>query len=102
LVALKVINAEGSLFVSRGDRSGTHTAELALWKAAGLDPVGADAWYREIGEGMGDALNAANAMGAYVLSDRGTWISFANEAEAELEVVDPWQRPYSVAFRAWM
>ena len=58
-----------------------------MWRAAGLDPAKAKpAWYREIGEGMGAALNAASATGAYMLSDRGTWISFANKAEAELEI----------------
>ena len=93
LVAMKLIDAKGSLFVSRGDRSGTRTAELALWKAAGLDPAGAEpAWYHEIGEGMGAALIAANAMGAYVLSDRGTWISSANkEVELEIDVEGDWR-----------
>ena len=63
--------------MSRGDKSGTHVAELALWKEASLDPAGAKpGWYREIGQGMGAALNTAKAMGAYVLSDRGTWLSF--------------------------
>jgi tungstate transport system substrate-binding protein len=79
--ALKAIHAAGAPFVSRGDNSGTHAAELALWKAAGLDPASAKpAWYREIGQGMGAALNTASAMGAYVLADRGTWISFKNKS----------------------
>lgn len=87
LAALKAIEAAGAPFVSRGDRSGTHAAELALWKAAGLDPAGAKpAWYREIGQGMGAALNTAGAMGAYVLSDRGTWISFKNKGGLEISV----------------
>ena len=74
-------------FVSRGDRSGTHAAELKLWKDAGLDPAGSKpAWYREIGQGMGAALNTAAAMGAYVLSDRGTWISFKNKGDLEIVV----------------
>lgn len=69
-----------SLFISRGDKSGTNIAELALWKQASLDPaVTKPAWYREVGQGMGAALNMASATGAYVLSDRGTWISFKNK-----------------------
>ncbi len=87
LAALEAISAQGSAFVSRGDKSGTHAAELALWKAAGLDPPGAKpAWYREIGQGMGAALNMAGAMGAYLLSDRGTWIAFKNKAELTLVI----------------
>lgn len=85
--ALKAIEAVQSPFVSRGDKSGTHTAELALWKLAGPDPAGAKAaWYREIGQGMGAALNTAGAMGAYVLSDRGTWISFKNKGDLDIAV----------------
>jgi tungstate transport system substrate-binding protein len=87
VAALKVISAKGNPFVSRGDRSGTHVAELALWKATGLDPAGSKPrWYREIGQGMGAALNTAGAMGAYVLSDRGTWISFKNKGDLEIIV----------------
>jgi tungstate transport system substrate-binding protein len=87
VAALKDIYAAGSPFVSRGDKSGTHAAELALWKAAGLDPAGSKpAWYREIGQGMGAALNTAGAMGAYVLSDRGTWISFKNKGDLQIVV----------------
>jgi tungstate transport system substrate-binding protein len=87
LAALKAINKKTAPFVSRGDKSGTHSAELALWKMASLAPA-ADkpAWYREIGQGMGAALNTANAMGAYVLSDRGTWISFKNKSDLEIVV----------------
>ena len=85
--ALKAIYAAGAPFVSRGDKSGTHSAELRLWKAANLDPAGAKpAWYREIGQGMGAALNTASAMGAYVLADRGTWISFKNKDQLEIVV----------------
>lgn len=77
VAALKTVSAKQAPFVSRGDKSGTHVAELALWKEASLDPAGAKpGWYREIGQGMGAALNTAKAMGAYVLSDRGTWLSF--------------------------
>ncbi len=84
-VTLKAIAARQIPFVSRGDKSGTHAAELALWKQAGLDPAGSKpAWYREIGQGMGAALNTAAAMGAYTLSDRGTWISFKNKADLDV------------------
>jgi tungstate transport system substrate-binding protein len=85
--ALKTIKAKAAPFVSRGDRSGTHSAELALWKACGID-IAADKgpWYREIGQGMGAALNTAAAMNGYTLSDRGTWISFKNRGELEIAV----------------
>lgn len=87
VAALKAIYEKGAPFVSRGDRSGTHSAELALWKAAGLDPAGSKrSWYREIGQGMGAALNTAHAMEAYVLSDRGTWISFKNKGDLQIAV----------------
>jgi tungstate transport system substrate-binding protein len=85
--ALKAIEASASPFVSRGDKSGTHNAELALWKAADSDPATAKpAWYREIGQGMGAALNTAASMGAYVLSDRGTWIAFKNKSDLAIVV----------------
>ncbi|MEZ5908223.1 MAG: substrate-binding domain-containing protein [Hyphomicrobiaceae bacterium] len=87
VAALKAIYAKGGTFVSRGDRSGTHSAELRLWKVAGLDPAGKKpAWYRPIGQGMGAALNTAGAMGAYVLADRGTWISFKNKGDLMIVV----------------
>ncbi len=87
VAALKAIHKAGAPFVSRGDKSGTHSAELRLWKTAGLDPAGAKpAWYREIGQGMGAALNTASAMGGYVLADRGTWISFKNKDQLEIAV----------------
>ena len=85
--ALKTIQEKAAPFVSRGDRSGTHAAELALWKQAGIDIAAAKGpWYREIGQGMGAALNTANAMNAYVLADRGTWISFANRGDLDIVV----------------
>jgi tungstate transport system substrate-binding protein len=85
--ALKTIQAKGATFVSRGDRSGTHAAELALWKQAGIDiSVSKGPWYREIGQGMGAALNTASAMNGYVLSDRGTWISFKNRRDLQIVV----------------
>jgi tungstate transport system substrate-binding protein len=85
--ALVKIQERAAPFVSRGDKSGTHSAELALWKAAGVDlEARKGPWYREIGQGMGAALNSANAMGAYVLSDRGTWISFKNRGDLAIAV----------------
>jgi len=85
--ALKTIQAKGASFVSRGDRSGTHAAELALWKQAGIDiPAAKGPWYREIGQGMGAALNTASAINGYVLSDRGTWISFKNRGDLQIVV----------------
>jgi tungstate transport system substrate-binding protein len=85
--ALKTIQAKAAPFVSRGDRSGTHVAELALWKLAGIDIAAAKGpWYREIGQGMGAALNTASAMNGYVLSDRGTWISFKNRGDLDILV----------------
>jgi tungstate transport system substrate-binding protein len=80
VAAFQAIAAAKTAFVSRGDRSGTNALELRLWKAAATDPKsGAGSWYREIGGGMGQALNAASAMPAYTLSDRGTWLSFKNK-----------------------
>src|SRR3954452_588083 len=80
VAAFQAIAAAKAAFVSRGDRSGTNALELRLWKAAATDPKsGAGSWYREIGGGMGQALNAASAMPAYTLSDRGTWLSFKNK-----------------------
>jgi tungstate transport system substrate-binding protein len=85
--ALKTIKNKAAPFVSRGDKSGTHSAELNLWNAAGLD-IAQDkgAWYREIGQGMGAALNTASSMNGYVLADRGTWLSFKNRGELEIVV----------------
>jgi tungstate transport system substrate-binding protein len=85
--ALKAIKAKDALFISRGDRSGTHIAELDLWKAAGID-IGKDKgpWYKEIGQGMGAALNTASAANAYVLADRGTWLSFKNRGDLDILV----------------
>jgi tungstate transport system substrate-binding protein len=87
VAALKAIAAKHAPFVSRGDRSGTHQAELALWRDAGIDiAMSKGPWYRDIGQGMGAALNTAAAMGAYVLSDRGTWIAFRNRADLVVAV----------------
>ena len=77
--ALKKIEASKSAFVSRGDKSGTHAAELRLWKAAGIDlDASKGPWYRDTGSGMGPALNTAASLNAYILADRGTWLSFKN------------------------
>jgi tungstate transport system substrate-binding protein len=85
--ALKAIRDKAVPFVSRGDRSGTHAAELGLWKGAGIDIEQVKGpWYREIGQGMGAALNTASAMNAYVLADRGTWISFKNRGDLDIVV----------------
>jgi tungstate transport system substrate-binding protein len=85
--ALQAIKATRASFISRGDRSGTHAAELRLWAMAGIDIArGKGPWYKDIGQGMGAALNAAAAIGAYVLADRGTWISFRNRGELAILV----------------
>jgi tungstate transport system substrate-binding protein len=85
--ALQAIKTKGAPFISRGDRSGTHIAELALWKDAGID-VAKDrgSWYKEIGQGMGAALNIASASNAYLLSDRGTWLAFKNRGDLAILV----------------
>ena len=82
LEALRKVEAARAPFVSRGDKSGTHAAELRYWKAAGIDLDKAKGpWYRDTGSGMGPALNTAASMDAYILADRGTWLSFKNRAE---------------------
>jgi tungstate transport system substrate-binding protein len=87
VAALQAIKAKASPFISRGDRSGTHIAELDLWKAAGIDIAKERGpWYKEIGQGMGAALNTASASNAYVLADRGTWIAFKNRGELDIAV----------------
>jgi tungstate transport system substrate-binding protein len=87
LQALQAIVRSQSLFVSRGDRSGTHQAELRLWKAAGLTMESpAPQWYRAVGQGMGPALNIASASDAYILVDRATWLSFRNKGNLQLLV----------------
>jgi tungstate transport system substrate-binding protein len=85
--ALGAIKAKGADFISRGDKSGTHQAELNLWKVAGID-IAKDKgpWYKEIGQGMGAALNTASASNAYVLADRGTWLSFKNRGDLVVAV----------------
>lgn len=87
VASLKKIAEREAPFASRGDNSGTHKKEVALWKATGMDPT-ADSgkWYRETGSGMGATLNAGVGMGAYVLTDRATWISFQNKGDYEVLV----------------
>ncbi|MCZ6784939.1 MAG: substrate-binding domain-containing protein [Proteobacteria bacterium] len=101
--ALTAIASRGAPFLSRGDDSGTHKAELRLWAAAGIDPVTVSvstsgSWYRETGSGMGATLNTAAALGAYTLADRGTWLSFRNRRDLVVQVEgDPRLRnPYGV------
>ena len=82
VAALRAIAAAQAPFASRGDKSGTHAAELRLWKEAAVDPSqGKGGWYRETGSGMGPTLNTASGMNAYALTDRGTWLSFRNRGE---------------------
>ena len=87
VAAFRNIKAAQVPFVSRGDRSGTHFAELELWKSSGIDIAAAKGpWYRETGSGMGPALNSASAMNAYILTDRGTWLSFRNRGDLTILV----------------
>jgi tungstate transport system substrate-binding protein len=88
VAALKAIDEAKAPFVSRGDRSGTNALERCLWKMAGVAPDkdGAGSWYRDIGGGMGQALNAVSAMNPYTLSDRGTWLSFANKGSLVIAI----------------
>jgi len=87
VAAFQKIKAAQAPFVSRGDKSGTHFAELELWKAAGID-IAKDkgSWYRDTGQGMGPALNSASGMSAYILADRGTWLSFKNRGDLTIVV----------------
>lgn len=85
--ALAKLSEARVLFASRGDDSGTHNKEVALWASAGVDPsASSGAWYRETGSGMGATLNAGIGMGAYVMTDRATWISFANKQDYQIHV----------------
>jgi tungstate transport system substrate-binding protein len=87
VAALTKLEAAHAPFVSRGDRSGTHIAELALWKTAGIDiDKRKGAWYRDVGQGMGPALNTAASMSAYILADRGTWLAFKNRGDLTILV----------------
>ena len=85
--ALKKIRSAQAPFVSRGDKSGTHMAELDLWKDAGIELDKAKGpWYRDTGQGMGPALNTASSMNAYLLADRGTWLAFRNRGDLAILV----------------
>jgi len=97
--AIGMIGSQGARFVSRGDRSGTHIKELGLWRKIGMDSsLEKGSWYLESGAGMGQSLNMARAMDAYILVDRGTWLSFGNRGNLEILVEgDPdLFNPYSV------
>ena len=87
LAAFRKVKQARAPFVSRGDKSGTHFAELEIWRRAGID-IARDkgSWYRDTGQGMGPALNTAAAMNAYILADRGTWLSFRNRGELVIAV----------------
>ena len=84
--ALKKVADSKSAFVSRGDKSGTHAAELRYWKGAGVEVNANLPWYKETGSGMGPALNTASGMNAYILADRGTWLSFKNRGDLAILV----------------
>ncbi|SDG40946.1 tungstate transport system substrate-binding protein [Limimonas halophila] len=84
--ALSKIAESGAAFASRGDDSGTHRAELALWDATDIDVESAGSWYRETGAGMGETLNTAVQMGAYTLTDSGTWLNFENKGDYTIHV----------------
>jgi tungstate transport system substrate-binding protein len=87
LASLAAIKLKGATFISRGDRSGTNIAELDLWRLAGVDIAASKGpWYKEIGQGMGAALNTASADDAYVLTDRGTWLAFKNKGDLVIAV----------------
>ena len=87
VAAYKKIAEAKAPFASRGDKSGTHAAELRLWKTAGVDPAsGKGPWYRETGSGMGPTLNTAAGMNAYAFTDRGTWLSFRNRGDLVIVV----------------
>jgi tungstate transport system substrate-binding protein len=87
LAGLKRVAESKAPFISRGDKSGTHAAELRYWKSAGIDLTASKGeWYKEIGQGMGPALNTASAQNAYVLADRGTWLSFKNRGDLAILV----------------
>ncbi len=87
LAGLQKIKAAEAPFVSRADKSGTHAAELRMWKLAGFDMAkDKGPWYKETGSGMGPALNTASGMGAYILADRGTWLNFKNRGDLTIVV----------------
>ncbi|SMC79375.1 substrate-binding domain-containing protein [Polynucleobacter kasalickyi] len=85
-LALQKIANVKTTFISRGDKSGTHAAELRYWKSAGIEPNKDMGWYKDTGSGMGPALNSASAMNGYILADRGTWLAFKNRGDLEILV----------------
>jgi tungstate transport system substrate-binding protein len=84
--AFKKIASSQAPFVSRGDKSGTHAAELRYWKDAGITPTPGASWYKETGSGMGPALNTASGMNSYILADRATWLTFKNRGDLTILV----------------
>ena len=84
--AFKKIASSQAPFVSRGDKSGTHAAELRYWKDAGITPTPGASWYKETGSGMGPALNTASGMNGYILADRATWLTFKNRGDLTILV----------------
>ena len=84
--ALQKISSAKSTFISRGDKSGTHAAELRYWKGAGVTVSATESWYKETGSGMGPALNTASGMNGYILSDRATWLTFKNRGDLAIVV----------------
>lgn len=84
--AFKKIASSQAPFISRGDKSGTHAAELRYWKDAGIIPTSSTSWYREAGSGMGPALNTASGMNGYILADRATWLTFKNRGDLTILV----------------
>ena len=87
-VALQKVAVTQTPFISRGDKSGTHAAELRYWKGAGVEVSPTSIWYKETGSGMGPALNTASAMNGYILSDRATWLTFKNRGDLVILVQD--------------
>jgi tungstate transport system substrate-binding protein len=85
-MAFQKIATAQTPFISRGDKSGTHAAELRYWKGAGIAVSPSQSWYKETGSGMGPALNTASAMNGYILADRGTWLSFKNRGDLTILV----------------
>jgi tungstate transport system substrate-binding protein len=84
--ALQKVASSKSTFISRGDKSGTHAAELRYWKGAGVEVSATQTWYKETGSGMGPALNTASGMNGYILSDRATWLTFKNRGDLAILV----------------
>ena len=82
--ALTLISQTSASFISRGDDSGTHKMEVSLWRSSGLDPTEFGKWYKSVGSGMGASLNVSASMGAYILSDRASWLNFKNKSDLEI------------------